>query len=66
MYRTLKSIVKTSKKRSSQVNIILLLDSLSNQFTLLYAKPFLAAHHLAFFVLVHLNIVKGIHNTVPT
>lgn len=59
-------IATAARKGCSQVNIILLLYSLSNQLALFYAELFLVAHHLTFLVLIHLDIVECVHNTVPT
>lgn len=48
------------------MNIILLLDTLGNQLALIQGEFFLAAHYLTFLVLVHINSVECIDNTIPT
>lgn len=50
----------------SQVNVILLPDSLSHQFAFTDAQCFLAAHHLTPPVLVHLNGEGGVHDAITT
>lgn len=49
-----------------QVNIILLLDSFRNQFALVYAQLLFTAYRLTFPVPVHLDVVEGINNAIPS
>lgn len=53
-------------KSSSQVNVILLLDSLGHQLALLHTELLLAAHHLTLLVFAHLHAIKSVHDTVAS
>lgn len=53
------------RKGNSQVNIVLLLNSLSHQLALLHVEFQLGTNHLTLLVLGHEYRVKGVDNTVP-